>query len=157
MPAYTLKIPNPPSFRGRFFEMLNASRTRFLISSFIPHLSSTKRTLPVSGLLRLLRVVRAGRLYSEIVGAHHFGFDAEVVEHVLDAFEHDGRPAEVVFDFGGIGVLVEVFAEHDLMDEAGRTGPLVVGQRIAERNVQREVRELPFQFLEFLNVEEFSC
>ena len=105
--------------------------------------------------MRILKKDRR-RLNAEVVGHDHFGFDAEVVSHLFYAFDHDGWSAEVEFDFGRVGVLVEIFVVRNLMDKSSETVPVIFGERIAESNVHFKVGELFFEGTKFVHVEEFS-
>ena len=63
--------------------------------------------------------------------------------------------AHVVFYIFGCLMVFEVIVQNHVMDETNRTSPVVLRQRIAQRNVEREVRELSLQFAEIFLVEDF--
>lgn len=74
-----------------------------------------------------MRIIRLAVL-ELIKGDVAFG-DSEVGEHFRAGFDHHRRAAEVVFDRFRVGVLAQIFFQHDLVDEAGVAGPVVLGER----------------------------
>ena len=78
-------------------------------------------------------------LLAEVVEHDVLGLDTEIEEHVDDRLVHHRRSAHVVLDVLGRRMVLEVVVEHHLVDEAGVAGPLVLRQRVRQREVPIEV------------------
>ena len=78
------------------------------------------------------------------------------MKHLLDRTVHDGRPAHIVLHIFGSVVSGKVVVEHDLMNKAGVTGPVVFWQGLGEGEIEFKVGELLFQLLELIAVEDFA-
>ena len=52
-------------------------------------------------------------------------------------------------------MFLQVVFQNHLMDETGGTVPAVVGQRVGECDVKREIVVFPLDFTEFFFVEKF--
>ena len=91
-------------------------------------------------------------LISKVVVVDIFGGNTEGVEHVEDGLEHHRRATDIVLNFFGGGMVFKVLIIDDLMDEAGRTGPVVIGQRVGEGDMEGEVVVFALNFLKIIHI-----
>ena len=90
---------------------------------------------------------------SEIVECQHFFRYAEIVEHLDNGGGHRAGAAHVVFYIFWRIVLAQVIVVNYLMYEPDISRPVVFGARLAQRDVECEVRKFFFDSAEIFFVE----
>src|SRR5512144_2321245 len=133
------------------------------ISSSLPRSRTTASTvrcvmLPPSSSASARPGLRSSQASSraEIVEHDVLAVDPERREHRAHRLVHRAGPAHVVLDVLGRRVILEVVIVQHLVDEAGVPAPVVLGQRLREREVPREVRVRLRERLELVDVERFG-
>jgi len=96
------------------------------------------------------------RLSAKIVECDILWFNTKIFTHFHDALIHHRWTAKVVLDVFRTWVVLEVIVNHDLMDEASQTGPVVLGQRLGQCKMETEIRKFFFNRLKFINVEQLT-
>ena len=76
-------------------------------------------------------------------------------QHREGGLDHNRRTTNVVFDAAGIGMVGQIVFQQHLVDHAGMGLPVVLCQRLGQRQVEAEVGKLPGQVLEVVPVEAF--
>ena len=93
---------------------------------------------------------------SEIVEQDVLPVDAEREQHRDHGLVHRSRAAHVVLDVLRRRVVLQIPVVQHIVDEADGTVPVVLGQRLGQRQVPLEVRVLLLQRLELVDVERLA-
>ncbi len=100
-----------------------------------------------------LRLVLQFTLSPKIIKGDHFRFHAQIVQHGKDRLHHEGRAAQIVFDFRGIFMGGQIVVVGGQVDEPGQAFPMVPGLGVGQGHEIGKVIELVGQFGEFFVVE----
>lgn len=95
------------------------------------------------------------RVNLEFVVGDLLRWNPECFQHAGACLDHHGGAAKIVFDGGGIRVPGKMLLEHDLVNQSDVAGPVVLGQRSREREIEGEIVMRPGEILKIIRVEDF--